>query len=59
MISHRVICYIEIGIFASIPEDDVLQYFQRMKSRIIKQLPKLRTPVFASIPVLKLEMYAQ
>jgi hypothetical protein len=36
--NHRMVCYIERDVFTSIPDDDILQYFQELKSRL-KKLP--------------------
>jgi hypothetical protein len=33
-----MVCYIERDVFASIPDDDILQHFQELKSRL-KKLP--------------------
>ena len=38
-LNHRMICYIEPGVFASIPNYDILQHFQKMMSRL-KMSPK-------------------
>jgi hypothetical protein len=37
-LNHRMVCYIERDVFASIPDDDILQHFQELKSRL-KKLP--------------------
>jgi hypothetical protein len=37
-LNHRMVCYIERDVFASISDDDILQYFQELKSRL-KNLP--------------------
>jgi hypothetical protein len=37
-LNHRMVCYIERDVFASIPDDDILQYFQELKFRL-KKLP--------------------
>jgi hypothetical protein len=37
-LNHRMVCYIERDVFTSIPDDDILQYFQELKSRL-KKLP--------------------
>ena len=39
-LTYRMTCYIERDVFASITNDDILQYFQELKSRL-KKLPKL------------------
>jgi len=39
-LNYRMTCYIERDVFASITNDDILQYFQELKSRL-KKLPKL------------------
>ena len=31
-----MVCYIERDVFASIPDDDTLQHFQELKSRLNK-----------------------
>jgi hypothetical protein len=38
-LNDRMICYIEWNTFASIPDDDILQHFQELKSRL-KKLPE-------------------
>ncbi|KAL6906332.1 hypothetical protein ACP4OV_003933 [Aristida adscensionis] len=42
-LNHRMICYIEREVFASIKNDDILQHFQELKSRK-KMLPKKGLP---------------
>jgi hypothetical protein len=37
-LNHRMVCYIERDIFASIQSDDILYHFQELKSRM-KKLP--------------------
>jgi hypothetical protein len=37
-LNHRMVCYIERDVFASIPDDDILQYFQELKFHL-KKLP--------------------
>ena len=37
-LNHRMVCYIERDLFASINDDDILQHFQELKSRL-KKLP--------------------
>ena len=39
-LTYRMTCYIERDVFASITNDDILQYFQELKFRL-KKLPKL------------------
>ena len=39
-LNYRMTCYIERDVFASITNDDILQYFQELKS-CLKKLPKL------------------
>ena len=36
LLNHRMVCYIERRAFASIPDDDILQHFQELKSRLNK-----------------------
>jgi hypothetical protein len=38
--NHWMVCYIERDVFASIPDDDILQCFQEWKSRL-KKLPNI------------------
>ena len=38
-LNYRMTCYIERDVFASITNDDILQYFQELKS-CLKKLPK-------------------
>jgi hypothetical protein len=38
--NHWMVCYIERDVFASIPDDDILQCFQEWKSRL-KKLPSI------------------
>lgn len=38
-LNYRMTCYIKRDVFASITNDDILQYFQELKSRL-KKLPK-------------------
>ncbi|KAL6645706.1 hypothetical protein ACP70R_017314 [Stipagrostis hirtigluma subsp. patula] len=41
-LNHRMVCYIERGVFASIKDDDILLHFQELKSRrehLPNQLP--------------------
>ena len=39
-LNHRMVCYIERGVFASIKNDDIVKRFQELKTRR-KKLPKL------------------
>lgn len=39
-LNHRMVCYIELDVFASIPDDDILQHFQELKS-CLKKLPSI------------------
>ena len=44
-LNHRMICYIEqADVFANILDDDILQKFQELKSRL-KKLPKLSSSI--------------
>jgi hypothetical protein len=44
-LNHRMICYIEqADVFASILDDNILQKFQELKSRL-KKLPKLPSSI--------------
>jgi hypothetical protein len=41
-LNHRMVCYVERTVFAAIQNDDILRYFQEMKTRK-KKLPSINT----------------
>jgi hypothetical protein len=45
-LNHRMVCYIERDIFASIQSDDILYHFQELKSRMKKLPPHSSSGIF-------------
>jgi hypothetical protein len=45
-LNHRMVCYIERDIFASIQSDDILYHFQELKSRMKKLPPQSLSGIF-------------